>query len=35
LIKVPVLNTENGLAKLTRQQQVKKIKPYVFMVKVY
>lgn len=35
LTKVPVLNTENTLAKLTRQQQVKKIKPYVFMVKVY
>jgi S1-C subfamily serine protease len=35
LTKVPVLNTENSLAKLTRQQQVKKIKPYVFMVKVY
>ena len=35
LTKVPVLNTENTLANLTRQQQVKKIKPYVFMVKVY
>ncbi|MDO3626401.1 serine protease [Mucilaginibacter sp. BT774] len=35
LTKIPVLNTENTLANLTRQQQVKKIKPYVFMVKVY
>ncbi|HEY9000224.1 MAG TPA: serine protease [Mucilaginibacter sp.] len=35
LTRVPVLNTENSLANLTRQQQVKKIKPYVFMVKVY
>lgn len=35
LTKVPVLNTENTLADLTRQQQVKKLKPYVFMVKVY
>ena len=35
LTKTPVLNTENTLANLTRQQQVKKIKPYVFMVKVY
>lgn len=35
LTKTPVLNTENTLANLSRQQQVKKIKPYVFMVKVY
>lgn len=35
LTKTPVLNTQNELANLTRQQQVKKLKPYVFMVKVY
>ncbi len=35
LNKTPILNTQNELAKLTRQQQVKKLKPYVFMVKVY
>jgi len=35
LTRTPVLNTENSLSNLTRQQQVKKIKPYVFMVKVY
>ena len=35
LTRTPVLNTQNELANLTRQQQVKKLKPYVFMVKVY
>jgi S1-C subfamily serine protease len=35
LTKTPALNTENSLSNLTRQQQIKKIKPYVFMVKVY
>lgn len=35
LTRIPVLNTQNELANLTRQQQVKKLKPYVFMVKVY
>jgi serine protease Do len=31
----PVLNTQNTLSNLTRVQQVKKLKNYVFMVKVY
>jgi S1-C subfamily serine protease len=31
----PVLNTENTLANLTRVQQIKKLKNYVFLVKVY
>ncbi len=35
LTHTPVLNTQNTLANLTRQQQVKKLKNYVFMVKVY
>jgi S1-C subfamily serine protease len=35
LTRTPVLNTENELSNLTRQQQVKRLKPYVFMVKVY
>jgi serine protease Do len=35
LTKTPILNTQNELANLTRQQQVKKLKNYVFMVKVY
>lgn len=35
LTRTPVLNTQNELANLSRQQQVKKLKPYVFMVKVY
>jgi S1-C subfamily serine protease len=35
LTHTPVLNTENTLTNLTRQQQVKKLKNYVFMVKVY
>jgi len=35
LTKAPVLNTENTLADLTRVQQIKKLKNYVFMVKVY
>jgi serine protease Do len=35
LTKTPVLNTQNELANLTRVQQIKKLKNYVFMVKVY
>jgi S1-C subfamily serine protease len=35
LNKTPVLNTQNELANLTRVQQIKKLKNYVFMVKVY
>jgi serine protease Do len=35
LTKKPVLNTRNTLAGLSRQQQVKKLQNYVFMVKVY
>jgi len=35
LTKTPVLNTENTMANLTRVQQLKKLKNYVFMVKVY
>jgi len=35
LVKRPVLNTKNTLAGLTRQQQVKKLQNYVFLVKVY
>ncbi len=35
LNQVPELNTDNELANLSRPQQVKKLKPYVFMVKVY
>ena len=35
LTKAPVLNTQNEMANLNRQQQVKKLKNYVFMVKVY
>lgn len=35
LSKTPVLNTQNTMANLTRPQQVKKLKNYVFMVKVY
>ena len=35
LTKTPVLNTQNTLANLTRVQQIKKLKNYVFMVKVY
>ncbi|MBS1502523.1 MAG: trypsin-like peptidase domain-containing protein, partial [Bacteroidetes bacterium] len=31
----PVLNTKNTLAGLSRQQQVKKLQKYVFIVKVY
>ncbi len=31
----PVLNTKNTLAGLSREQQIKKLKNYVFMVKVY
>jgi S1-C subfamily serine protease len=33
--KKPVLNTKNALAGLTPVQQIKKLKNYVFMVKVY
>ncbi len=35
LTKKPVLNTKNTLAGLSRQQQVKKLQNYVFLVKVY
>jgi S1-C subfamily serine protease len=35
LTHTPVLNTQNALANLTRVQQIKKLKNYVFMVKVY
>lgn len=35
LTKKPVLNTKNTLAGLTPAQQIKKLKNYVFMVKVY
>ncbi len=35
LTHTPVLNTQNTLANLTRVQQVKRLKNYVFMVKVY
>jgi S1-C subfamily serine protease len=35
LNQTPILNTQNTLANLTRVQQVKKLKNYVFMVKVY
>jgi serine protease Do len=35
LTKTPILNTQNELANLTRVQQIKKLKNYVFMVKVY
>jgi len=34
-VKKPVLNTKNTLGGLSRQQQVKKIQNYVFLVKVY
>jgi serine protease Do len=35
LMRKPVLNTKNTLTGLSRQQQVKKLQNYVFMVKVY
>ncbi len=35
LAKKPVLNTKNTLAGLSRQQQVKKLQNFVFLVKVY
>lgn len=35
LVKKPVLNTKNTLAGLSRQQQLKKLQNYVFLVKVY
>jgi S1-C subfamily serine protease len=35
LTRRPVLNTKNTLAGLSRQQQVKKLQNYVFLVKVY
>jgi serine protease Do len=35
LAKKPVLNTKNTLAGLNRQQQITKLKNYVFLVKVY
>ncbi|MBD1384502.1 trypsin-like peptidase domain-containing protein [Mucilaginibacter rigui] len=35
LNKSLILNTKNSLAKLSRTQQVKKLRNYVFMVKVY
>ena len=35
LTHTPILNTQNTLTNLTRVQQVKKLKNYVFMVKVY
>jgi len=34
-VSTPVLNTKNTLTGLNRQQQVKKLQKYVFMVKVY
>ncbi|HWD89450.1 MAG TPA: serine protease [Mucilaginibacter sp.] len=34
-VSTPVLNTKNTLTGLSRQQQVKKLQKYVFMVKVY
>ena len=34
-VSMPVLNTKNTLTGLNRQQQVKKLEKYVFMVKVY
>jgi serine protease Do len=35
LTSKPVLNTQNELTNLTRTQQIKKLRNYVFMVKVY